>query len=260
MGNAGKLCACGLLAILGTPFAHADISFVTDAAEYVVAPGDKVAVSVFLEFSGSDAAALLDEQGLYGVGVRLCTLDSTPSSDAASVAAASDVLSGMEFDDPFGALVTLTADAVSALVAVDPFSGDGDLGAIGALNGDVRRVLIGTFLYAPSTQPGEITTIQVGDFSASSDDTVTWRTFVVLDPWITPATFTVRTAPQDCPADYNLDSELDILDFLDFIEDFSTCDQLPSPCGSLGNPDLNGDMFIDILDFLDFLDSFSAGC
>ncbi len=37
----------------------------------------------------------------------------------------------------------------------------------------------------------------------------------------------------------------------------------PSPCGSLGNPDLNAATTIDILDFLDFLgflDAFGQGC
>jgi probable HAF family extracellular repeat protein len=63
-----------------------------------------------------------------------------------------------------------------------------------------------------------------------------------------------------CPSDYTGDTLVDILDFLDFIDDFSTCDQLPAPCGTFGNPDLNGDTTIDILDFLDFLDAFSNGC
>ncbi len=63
-----------------------------------------------------------------------------------------------------------------------------------------------------------------------------------------------------CLSNYNCDGEVDILDFLDFIEDFSSCENSPTPCGSLGNPDVNGDDFVDILDFLDFLDRFSAGC
>ncbi|MBX3362056.1 MAG: beta-lactamase family protein [Phycisphaeraceae bacterium] len=66
--------------------------------------------------------------------------------------------------------------------------------------------------------------------------------------------------PACCPADYNTDGGDDILDFLDFFNDFGQCDQLPAPCGTLGNPDLNGDTIIDILDFLDFLDAFGRGC
>ncbi len=63
-----------------------------------------------------------------------------------------------------------------------------------------------------------------------------------------------------CLADYNRDQIEDILDFLDFIDDFSACDQSAAPCGVFGNPDVNGDTTIDILDFLRFIDAFSTGC
>ena len=65
--------------------------------------------------------------------------------------------------------------------------------------------------------------------------------------------------PRDCgPADFNADTLVDILDFLDFIDDFSNCEGQPAPCGSTGNADLGGDTIVDILDFLDFFDVFSA--
>ena len=63
-----------------------------------------------------------------------------------------------------------------------------------------------------------------------------------------------------CLSDYSGDTVVDILDFLDFIDDFSSCENQPTPCGSFGNPDVNGDEFIDILDFLDFIDAFSNEC
>lgn len=64
-----------------------------------------------------------------------------------------------------------------------------------------------------------------------------------------------------CVADYNGSGDAgDILDFLDFFDDFGACEGQPSPCGSLGNPDVNDDTIIDILDFLDFLDAFGQGC
>ena len=63
-----------------------------------------------------------------------------------------------------------------------------------------------------------------------------------------------------CPADYSGNRSVDILDFLDFFDDFAACDGSPAPCGSLGNPDLNADTTIDILDFLDFFDAFANGC
>lgn len=65
---------------------------------------------------------------------------------------------------------------------------------------------------------------------------------------------------EKCPADYSGTEEVDVLDFLDFIDDFSACDGQVEPCGTYGNPDINGDTIIDILDFLDFLDAFGQGC
>ena len=63
-----------------------------------------------------------------------------------------------------------------------------------------------------------------------------------------------------CASDYTADGEVDILDFLDFIDDFGSCENQSMPCGTLGDPDLNGDTFVDILDFLDFMDAFGQGC
>ena len=63
-----------------------------------------------------------------------------------------------------------------------------------------------------------------------------------------------------CAADYNGDTAPDVLDFLDFFEDFGACDGQPGPCGSIADADFNGDTTVDILDFLDFLDVFGAGC
>jgi hypothetical protein len=68
------------------------------------------------------------------------------------------------------------------------------------------------------------------------------------------------TNPSDCPADYNGDTTPDVLDFLDFMDDFGTCDGQAAPCGSFGDPDLNGDTQVDVLDFLDFMDYFGTGC
>ncbi len=63
-----------------------------------------------------------------------------------------------------------------------------------------------------------------------------------------------------CTADFNHDAEVDILDFLDFLDAFGGCDGQPAPCPSVDvNADVNGDTGIDILDFLDFLDAFGTG-
>lgn len=63
-----------------------------------------------------------------------------------------------------------------------------------------------------------------------------------------------------CIAEYNGDGELDILDFLEFLQDFSECSLLPAPCGVIGNADVNGDTIVDILDLLDFMQVFGEGC
>ncbi len=63
-----------------------------------------------------------------------------------------------------------------------------------------------------------------------------------------------------CLADYNGDAEVDILDFLDFFDDFGACESQPAPCGTISDADFNGDTIVDILDFLDFLDAFGSGC
>lgn len=52
----------------------------------------------------------------------------------------------------------------------------------------------------------------------------------------------------------------DIHDYLDFMQDFGECTNLPAPCGTLGNADVNGDTIVDILDLLDFLDAMPLGC
>lgn len=63
-----------------------------------------------------------------------------------------------------------------------------------------------------------------------------------------------------CPTDVNVDFALDILDLLDFLNDFGACRNQPAPCGSTVNPDYNGDTLVDILDLLDFIDAFGSGC
>lgn len=251
----------GLAWLLATCQVHADVSFATNSSEYVAAPGGLVEVPVYLEFSGTDVAALLSEQGLYGTGVRMRVLHSLPASTPAAVATNADILPNVaEFDDPFGAIASVGDGYAALLVTVDPFSTDGDLGAVGSMVGSVRRVSLGVFRYTASSSAGEVTTIHIGDYSGATSDTITWLNFLVLDPSIKSATFSIRTSELDCLADYTGDGAVDILDFLDFLEDFSLCNQLNAPCGSLGNPDVNGDTSIDILDFLDFLQSFGEGC
>ncbi len=70
----------------------------------------------------------------------------------------------------------------------------------------------------------------------------------------------IADLPNPCPADHNGDTIQDVLDFLDFMEDFGACENQPAPCGTLGDADFNGDTIVDVLDFLDFIDAFGSGC
>lgn len=61
--------------------------------------------------------------------------------------------------------------------------------------------------------------------------------------------------------DVNTDGLVDILDFLDFVDAFSTCELQPAPCpDSTFNVDLDASGTVDILDFLLFIDAFGSGC
>lgn len=59
------------------------------------------------------------------------------------------------------------------------------------------------------------------------------------------------TVPIACPADYSSDGQIDVLDFLSFLDHFGN---------GRANSDFNADTTLDVLDFLDFLDAFGAGC
>lgn len=61
-------------------------------------------------------------------------------------------------------------------------------------------------------------------------------------------------------ADYDGDFYLQVIDFLNFIDDFGSCQGMAVPCGQFGNPDINDDGVIDVLDFLDYMDAFGRGC
>ncbi len=73
------------------------------------------------------------------------------------------------------------------------------------------------------------------------------------------AVLTVNTIGDPCPGDYNGDTDSDVLDFLDFFDDFGNCENQPGPCG-VYDADFNGDTSVDVLDFLDFFDAFGTGC
>jgi len=105
---------------------------------------------------------------------------------------------------------------------------------------------------------GEEVVIPAGTLSSLT--TYKWAVVINSDTAWSEMAEAVFTTTSVCIADYDQNDEVDILDFLAFIEDFSACEGLPSPCGSTSDADVSGDTIVDIIDFLDFLDAFSAGC
>ncbi len=130
----------------------------------------------------------------------------------------------------------------------------------------------------------------LADIALSTDGGATFPTGIVTGTiddgqhtWVTPAVDTDRavlrvtvrdasgnsgsfTTPEftigdpSCPGDYNGNDEFDVVDFLDFLDDFGNCEGQVAPCGAIGDADFNGDTFVDVVDFLDFLDAFGTGC
>jgi hypothetical protein len=59
----------------------------------------------------------------------------------------------------------------------------------------------------------------------------------------------------------NGDGELDVLDFLDYLDAYGQCEGQPTGCSVGGiEADYNADTIIDVLDLLDFFDAFGIGC
>jgi choice-of-anchor B domain-containing protein len=58
---------------------------------------------------------------------------------------------------------------------------------------------------------------------------------------------------QPCVADYNADGEVNTMDFIAYLNDFTGATDI-------GDPDLNGDGDVNTMDFLLFLNVFAAGC
>jgi hypothetical protein len=54
-----------------------------------------------------------------------------------------------------------------------------------------------------------------------------------------------------CPADFNLDGQVDFFDYLDFVQAFAAEDP---------RADFNGDGQIDFFDYLDFVAAFADEC
>ncbi len=109
---------------------------------------------------------------------------------------------------------------------------------------------------SPTTVP---VTLSISDVQPSDSGSYT-AVFSNACGSVTSAPATVTVNPPPCIADFNADTEVDILDFLDFFDAFGQCENAPAPCPSVeANADVNGDTLVDILDFLDFFDAFGQG-
>ncbi len=245
------LCA-GAFALAIASEASGGITYATDAAQYVVAPNAKITVHIYLDFTGSDAANLLLENGLFGTGTTLTVTQSVPNNNPAIVVDIADIVHNQAtFDDPLGAVKSFTASSASFLATVDPYANDGDLGAVGTVVGSGRRIELGTITFTAGAIPGESTTFTAGDFDPATDDTVTWHSFQTLDSQIGFATITIQTEGDYCPADFTLDGYVDTDDFTAFVLAFI-----------LGgdNADFDKSGFVDTDDFTAFTLAFEAGC
>jgi len=117
-------------------------------------------------------------------------------------------------------------------------------------------------LHGSSFASGPGTPTSVGKTSKLFARLALRRTVPPFDVFGAVGMFDLNDLDPPCLSDVNGDTESDILDFLDFIDSFGTCENQPAPCaGSSGiEADFNGDTSVDILDFLDFFDAFGTGC
>lgn len=254
-----QLALVGGLALLAAEQARADITVFFD-------------VGAFQATSGATAQPALPNAGLVGRHVAQITVGdltfaiNNGSPDIALVLTEfSSLHSGNEIAlSDWEALDVIAAFPVHALGSF--FAEDTDAGSCSGLCpcNDATyavRLMLGSATVAEFTfnAPDGVLSF-VGVWSDLPFDRVEYRDLSQQcdnEYW---GRFFIGTNPRVCAADYNGDTLVDILDFLDFFDDFGGCLFEPAPCGSISNADLNGDTFVDILDFLDFLDAFGIGC
>ncbi len=157
-------------------------------------------------------------------------------------------------------LVTWQPTSVLDVELASPSSFDKIVGGSHTMNGGTVNVTL-TGGYTP-TLFTKHAIIDGASGSALTGDFASVTGPALPEPWV----WKVGIVGNDvvvgvsCPSDINNNFDVDILDFLDFFDDFASCEQQPAPCGNTINSDYNGDTFVDILDFLDFLDAFASGC
>ncbi len=200
--NLGKRVSCMAMAaavIAGLSLAdtaRADLAYrwVFDADSYVVAPGEKFAVKVYLEEAGgaSDVGILNPDSGvgMFGLGVGVFFGDAPQPTDRAAVLATSDILANLVFNDTAGHKRELFADYASLIevsTAENPIYGE-------LVSGNTYRLLAGTFMFTAGDVPGETTLIRAAD-NSSHDSSISLG-FDILDQSIGEGRAMITTVPE----------------------------------------------------------------
>lgn len=196
-------------------------------------------VAVFLQTSDGSLTALLREGDSIAdlPGFNITALADPLLLDSGAVVVMAHAV------DP-----TLTNSGRQALLAITP-------------RGDVR--LITSVGQTIDIAPGDTRTIQsilwstdpIGAGNAQAD--AGGQIALVLH--LSGDTHALVTTLLPASADINADGQVDILDFLDFLDAFSQCENQPADCAAL-DIDLDSSGTIDILDFLRFFHLFGGGC
>lgn len=185
----------GLLLAAVASTSNGAVRFTTDEDVYSVLPGASFSVNLYLEFDGVDAAKLITEQGLYGVGFRAAI--EAPAAGFSLNAGSPLIANDLDFDDSFGPTIQFDGSAdVGVLLLADPFEDDGDAGVLGVeVAPGVRRITLGELSVRAPSDFNVSATISIADFNSATDDTVTWTSLQTIDPDIQFAAFTISTVP-----------------------------------------------------------------
>ena len=182
----GSFLLCGL--------AHGNItfSFYTNQPNYDVIPNHSVNVPVYLRetVTNPDVSFLVAEDGLFSAGVLV---ERTASSLGQPAVIAGALANETEFDD-LPATITVADDEASIFEMRDLLGhSSGVLVAETFPGSGVRDIWLGTFTLMAGATAGEVTTFQVTD--NTTDDTLTWTNFTLLDPDIYSTSLTVTVVP-----------------------------------------------------------------
>jgi hypothetical protein len=183
-------------------------SYAFDASSYLVDPGGKRAVQVFVQEAGqSGDTSLLSTQGLTSAAVTLIYTGAIPSTPAyidpnETFPGSLDIIDIVPNPDFDGALYAweevLPSPGVAYLLELSALAG-----AKGSLDTDlsgnwVSRVLLGTFTFTGGSA-GDITTTIMAvdpdypDPAGTKGQTMTYDSLTVLDSLLSTATATITT-------------------------------------------------------------------